>query len=107
MRSITGTPSVGLEVALLARRELVVAGDEVRVGTGKRGLELFHLAGSEVGVRVRLLAALDEFADVRHARRAQQLPQLAEVPGLTVGQRGDHERTLACATSRAVPVDAV
>ena len=48
-----------LEIALLARRELVVAGDEVRVGGGELRLQLLELAGSEVGVRMRMLAALD------------------------------------------------
>ena len=32
VRSITGTPTLLLEVALLARQQLVVAGDQVRVG---------------------------------------------------------------------------
>ena len=67
-----------LEVALLARRELVVAGDEVRVGGGELGLQLLELAGAEIRVRVRLLAALDHLADRRDAGGAQQL---AAAPG--------------------------
>ncbi len=62
-----------LEVALLARAQLVVARDHVRVARQCRRLRLRHLARTQVGVRVRLLAALDHLADDRHARRAQQL----------------------------------
>ena len=43
---------------------------------------------------MRLLAPLDELADVGHAGGAQQLAQLGELGVLTVGQRGDHERAL-------------
>ncbi len=90
-----------LEVALLARGQLVVAGDQVRVAGLRGGLRLGDLAGPEVGVRVRLLAALDHLADDRHAGGAQQLAQLGEVVAL--GQRRDAERALA----RAVPLRAV
>ena len=41
-------PERRLEVALLARRELVVAGDEVRVRARELGLQLLELAGAEV-----------------------------------------------------------
>jgi hypothetical protein len=51
---------LGLEVALLARRELVVDGDDVRVGLLERRLELLELARPEIGVGVRALAVLDE-----------------------------------------------
>ena len=56
-----------LEVALLARRELVVAGDDVGVRALDLVLELLELAGPEVGVRMRLLAVLDHLA--RRSRR--------------------------------------
>ena len=62
-----------LEVALLARRELVVGDDEVRVRRLEQRLELVDLAGAEVEVRVRLLAVLDQLADDRDAGGAQQL----------------------------------
>ena len=42
-----------LQVALLAGRELVVAGDEVGVGGGDLRLHLVELAGAQVGVGVR------------------------------------------------------
>src|SRR5437660_2202905 len=62
-----------LEVALLARGELVVAGDEVRVALLGRGLRLPNLAWTEVGVRMRLGAALHELADDRYACGSQKL----------------------------------
>jgi hypothetical protein len=71
-----------LEVALLARRELVVAGDEVGVGVGDQRLELIDLARPQVEVGMRLLAMLDELGGDRHARRAQQLLELGEVVAL-------------------------
>ena len=81
-----------LEVALLARAELVVAGDDVGVGGLRGRLDLDELAGPEVRVRVRLLAVLDRLPDDRHAGRAQQLAQLGEV--VAVLERGDAERAL-------------
>ena len=71
-----------LEVALLACSELVVAGDEVRVARLGRGLCLPHLARTEVGVRVRMSAALHELADDRHPCRSQQLAELGDVIAL-------------------------
>src|SRR5207302_3846427 len=41
-----------LEVALLARGQLVVAGDEVRVAGLRGGLRLVHLPRTEIAVRV-------------------------------------------------------
>ena len=46
VRSMTGTPRARLEVALLARRELVVDGDDVGVGLLQRRLQLVELARS-------------------------------------------------------------
>ncbi len=82
-----------LEVALLARRQLVVAGDQVRVGGLRGGLRLGDLAGPEVSVRVRRFAALDHLADDADAGGAQQLGQLGEVVAL--GERSHAEGTLA------------
>ena len=67
---------LALEVALLTRRELVVARDDVGVGGLRGGLDLLDLARAQIGVRVRLVAVLDGLADDRHAGRAQQLAQL-------------------------------
>ena len=72
-------PELLLEVALLARAELVVAGDDVRVGRLRGLLDLDELAGAEVRVRMRLLAVLDDLPDDRDAGGAQQLAQLGEV----------------------------
>ena len=70
---------LGLEVALLARRELVVGDDEVRVRLLEQGLELVDLARAEVVVRVRLVALLDELADRRDAGGPQQLLELLQI----------------------------
>ena len=86
-------PELGLEAALLARAELVVAGDDVRVGPARCLLDLLELAGADVAVGVGLLAVLDGLPDHRDARGAQELAQLGEV--LAVGQRGDAEGALA------------
>ena len=63
-------PDLLLEVAALARRQLVVDRDEVRVGRLGLRLDLLELARPEVGVRVRLVAVLDGLADGRDARGA-------------------------------------
>ena len=68
-----------LEVALLARGQLVVAGDQVRVGLGEHWPELLELPAPQVGVRVRAVAVLDGLADGGDAGGAQQLTQLGEV----------------------------
>ena len=76
-----------LEVALLARRELVVGDDDVRVGLLEQRLELVDLAGAEIEVRVRLVALLRQLAHGGDAGGAQQLLELGEV--LVLGRRGD------------------
>ena len=96
-------PELLLEVALLARRELVVAGDDVRVRALGGLLDLLELARAEVGVRVRLLAVLDDLPDDGDARGAQQLVQLGEV--VAVRQRGDAERALLGASLLRLAVD--
>ena len=80
-----------LQVALLARRELVVAGDEVGVDGGDLRLDLVELAGAEVGVGVRLVATLDHRSHRGDARRAQQLLQLGEMVVLARRYRRDHQ----------------
>ena len=76
-----------LEVALLARAQLVVARDQVRVARQRRGLRLRHLARAQIGVRMGLLATLDHLPHDRHPGGAQQLAQLRQV--VPVGQRRD------------------
>ena len=76
-------------------RQLVVAGDQVGVARSRASaLASVDLAGAEVGVGVRLLAALDQLPHDRHAGRAQQLAQLGEVV-VRVRRRRDAERALA------------
>ena len=71
-------PQCRLEVALLARRELVVAGDQVGVDALGLGLDVVELAAPEVAVRVGRLAHLGHLARGRDPGRAQQLLQLGE-----------------------------
>src|SRR3954470_24891036 len=92
-------PELLLEVAPLARRELVVDRDEVRVGAPGLVLDLRELARAEVRVRVRRVAVLDRLADRRDPRGAQQLPKLGEVVALL--QRADRERALLGAAAGA------
>ncbi len=82
-----------LEVALLARLQLVVAGHQVGAGLRDRLLQLGQLAPAEVAIRVGLGPALGQLAGHGHAGRAQQLLQLAEV--LLVRAGGDAEGPLA------------
>ena len=82
-----------LEVALLARLELVVGNHHVGVGLLDRLLQLRQLALAEVAVRIGLRAALVKVAGHRHAGGAQQLAQLRELGLLRPG--GDQEGALA------------
>ena len=66
-----------LEVALLPRAQLVVAGDQVGIAGARHGPDFGHLAGAQVGVGMRTLAALDELAHDAHAGGAQKLCELA------------------------------
>ena len=63
-----GQVELGLEVALLARGQLVVGDHEVGVRGLQLRLELLDLAGAEVEVGVRLVADLHDLADGGHAR---------------------------------------
>ena len=56
---------------------------------------------------MRVLATLDHLADVGDAGGAKQLPQLGELLGLAVGQRGDHVGTLTRPSARALSVSDV
>ena len=93
-------PELLLQVALLARGQLVVADDDVGVGGLGGVLDLLELARAEVGVGVRLVAVLDGLADDGDARGAQQLAQLAEVVARLEG--GDQVGALlgACPSRR-------
>jgi hypothetical protein len=85
-----------LEVALLTRHELVVAGDEVRVLAADLILELSQLAPAQVAIGVRPLAPLGELAGSRYPRRPQQLLELGERI-LASAFRGDSDRERALA----------
>ena len=78
-----------LEVALLARDELVVAHDEVRVRAGDLGLDLGELPAAEIAVGIRPGANLDDLADVRDSGGAQELLELRE--GIAVAGRGGQD----------------
>ena len=83
---------LGFEVALLARRQLVVGHHDVGVRRLEQRLELVDLARAEVEVGVRLVADLHDLADRGHAGRAQQLAQLLEL--VRLGRGRDREGTL-------------
>ena len=67
-------PELLLEVALLTRAELVVAGDHVRVALLRGALGLCELARPEVAVGVRLLAALHQLPHDSRPRRCATAP---------------------------------
>ncbi len=67
-----------LEVSLLAWRQLVVTGDEVRAGRLDRLFHLGELASPQVAVRIGLGPRLDDLARCRDAGRPQKLLQLGE-----------------------------
>ena len=98
VRSMTGTPSAVLQVALLTGRELVVAGDQVGVAGLDRALELVELARAQVGVGVGLVAVLDELARHGHPGRAQELAQLGEVLLAVLGHLDHQARCRARST---------
>jgi hypothetical protein len=83
---------LGLEVALLARGQLVVGHHQIGVRGLQQRLELGDLARPEVEVGVRLVADLHYVADRGHAGRAQELAQLGQVVRLR--RRRDDEGTL-------------
>ena len=80
-----GYVELGLEVALLAWRELVVGDDEVRVELLDQRLEFLGLARAEVEVRVRVVALLRELADGGDTCGPQELLELFEIDGLRRG----------------------
>jgi hypothetical protein len=86
-----------LEVALLARDQLVVAGNEVGVAAGDLRLHVGELPAPEVAVGVGPSAHLDDLPGGGHAGRSQQLLQLGErvVVARLFGQHPDRERALA------------
>ena len=97
-------PERVLEVALLPRRELVVARHEVRVRAHDLVLQLLELSGPQVAVGVRAIAMLHELANARDARGEQQLTQLGERLLVVIGQRGHQVGTLTGAALWPLPV---
>ncbi len=67
-----------LQVALLPRRQLVVAGDQVGVGFLDRGLQLRQLAATEVAVGVGRCPWLEHLPGRGHPGGPQQLLQLRQ-----------------------------
>ena len=75
-----------LQVALLARRELVVGGDQVGARALDLRAQLVELAATEVAVGVGFGPDLDQLAGGRDPGRAQELLELGERVG-AVGRR--------------------
>ena len=99
-------PERRLEVALLARRQLVVAGDQVGVAGLDLGLQLGQLAAAEVAVGVGLLALL------RPPRRRSRRRRCAAAPSARRADRllaavGDADRQRALAGPRVGDAGAV
>ena len=89
-------PQRGLQVALLARRQLVVAGDQVGVASDDLLLQLRELAATEVAVGVGRRPLLHRLARRSHPGGAQQLLQLGEgIAGLAAVDDADRHRPLA------------
>ena len=94
-------PQRRLEVALLARRQLVVAGDQVRVAGGDLRFQLVEPAAAEVAVGVGLRALLGRDAGGGDAGGAQQLLQLGQRLALLAPvDDADRQRALAGARVR-------
>jgi hypothetical protein len=97
-------PQLPLEVSLLARGQLVVAGHQVGVGAGDLTLELLDLPGTQIAVRMGVVAALNEGPDIGDSGRAQQLPELGQLVVAVVVAGGDQVCALAGAPARMVPI---
>jgi hypothetical protein len=91
-----GDPQLLLEIALLPRGELVVAGDQIRVGGLDRPSQLGELPPAEIAVGIRLGASLHELPGRRDAGGAQKLLELRDwvVAVLVVSNDPDGERAL-------------
>jgi hypothetical protein len=83
---------LGLEVSLLARGQLIVAGDQVGVHAVQRPLQLGELAATQVSVRIGLRPHLDHLTGRRDAGGAQQLLELGERLAILLRARGDPDR---------------
>ena len=91
-----GHPERRLQVALLARRELVVDCDQVGVAGRDLLLQLGELAAPEVAVGVRAVPLLDHLAGGGYPGGAKQLLQLGEgVAGGAAVAHPDRHRALA------------
>src|SRR5262249_26415435 len=97
-----------LQIALLAREQLVVAGDQVRVGGGDFGFQLLEAAAAEIAVGVGLGPLLGGDPGGGDAGGAQQLLQLGQGLALLAAvDDADRERALARPTvddPGAVPI---
>ena len=78
VRSTTGTPTACSRLRSWRGSSSSSHGDQVRPRVGDRALQLVQLALAEVGVRIWMLAALDQLAGDRDAGGAQQLLQLGQ-----------------------------
>ncbi len=89
-----------LEVALLSRCELVVAGDEVGAAARDRGPQLLELAAAEVAVGIGLGPLLDHARLGGDAGGAQELAELDEIGVLAGETAHDADRDGALARPR-------
>ena len=96
-----------LEVALLARNELVVAGDQVGAVTLDLRAQLGELAAPEVAVRVGLGTHLHELPGRCYTGGPQQLLELGQGVAVTVRAGGDTDRERPLARPRVANSGAV
>ncbi len=84
-----GQAELLLQVALLARRELVVGHHHVGTKLLCELLDLTHLAWAHIGVRVRLIAVLHHLADHLHlavessSRSSERSSPIASTPTIS------------------------
>ena len=82
-------PELGLEVALLARRQLIVGDHDVRVRRFEQLFELVHLAGAEIEIGMWVVALLGEHAHRRDRRLVEPQHQPGDQQPGHAGDQGD------------------
>jgi hypothetical protein len=102
-----------LQVAFLARHQLVVAGNQVGVGGRDLAPELGQLSPAQIAIGIGVSPRLGQLARRGDPGRAQKLLQLGEggLPALPIANESDRQRALAGPrvdhACRAAPISAL